>query len=739
VLCTSSILETAKAAGNFQTLVAALEAANLADTMNSAGSFTVFAPIDAAFDSLLSDLGIDAAALLGKGAQFLGNILTYHVGSGVILSSDLQDRALFQSLQGGRLLVRIANNVVSIGNAQVTTANIACTNGVIHVIDAVLMPPPVLTLHGGDVGWNANDWTVVNDGVMGGRSNGYVKYDDNTMIFTGSINLVGGGFTSVRARKNLDLSAYAGLVVVTGASDIEAIHVTISDASGYGFAAPVPLPASSSSASSRVLLPWAAFDYVSRGGWNGCSSCSLDVRTITEITIYILFLEGPFELKIKEVSAVKALADGPGQPSALPYPRLQLDTAVVEFIQETTSRGGSLFNKGYRGMCEVMYASALQSILATAEAPPRSRGVACAGLMRGMIGTRTEKAFKYRRAMDVITADINGQNRPAAGNYPAAAQGLWPEEAPTEATKECLLMLYGHSGFKSIPSLGSAEDIMNVPIVVDQTGGAVEYFLGPFVAMGISDNNDYGLVAVSGPRECAQRCLQEPKCRSFDYGARDRVQGDCWMSKADRVSAASKYTTWAWYDYYELKSPEGVDLTSADVVRVSGAVVVNADGVTTEEMTTAVKKALAAEFGVTEASIMLVLEESRRLLGSSTKSRHLAATWSVEFTIVTSSSQQASMQAAVSALQISSSGLQGRIVTQLESQSGVSAVAANSVKVAGSTTNGAPAQEDLNVIEMPEYTTALNGNASPDINEAKGRVVRMVPLIATGIAIFGLW
>lgn len=209
------------------------------------------------------------------------------------------------------------------------------------------------------------------------------------------------------------------------------------------------------------------------------------------------------------------------------------------------------------------------------------------------------------------------------------------------------------------------------------------------------------------------------------------------MSQADRVSAASKYETWPSYDYYELKSPEGVDLTSADVVRVSGAVVVNADGVTTEEMTTAVKKALAAEFDVTEASIMLVLKESRRLLGSSTKARHLAGTWTVEFTIVTSSSQQASMEAAVSALQSSSSGLQGRIVTQLESQSGVSVVAANSVKVTGSTTNGALAQEDLTGIEMPEYNTALNGNAAPDINEAKGHVVRMLPLIATGIVVFG--
>lgn len=95
------------------------------------------------------------------------------------------------------------------------------------------------------------------------------------------------------------------------------------------------------------------------------------------------------------------------------------------------------------------------------------------------------------------------------------------------------------------------------------------------------------------------------------------------------------------------------------------------------------------------------------------------------------------MEAAVSTLQSSSSGLQGRIVTQLESQSGVSVVAANSVKVTGSTTNGALAQEDLTSIEMPEYNTALNGNAAPDINEAKGHVVRMLPLIATGIVVFG--
>lgn len=76
--------------------------------------------------------------------------------------------------------------------------------------------------------------------------------------------------------------------------------------------------------------------------------------------------------------------------------------------------------------------------------------------------------------------------------------------------------------------------------------------MGPFERMGISSHNDLGSFQVGSPAECGARCLRNPDCRSFDYGARDRVTGECWLSTATRASAAEgAYESWPSYDYYE--------------------------------------------------------------------------------------------------------------------------------------------------------------------------------------------
>ena len=132
------IVDTAVAAGSFNTLVAAVQAAGLVDALKADGPLTVFAPTDEAFAKLPE--GTVESLLLPENIDQLTSILTYHVVAGKILSTDLSDGASAATLQGSNLNVGIADGIVSIQNANVITADISTSNGVIHVIDTVLLP-----------------------------------------------------------------------------------------------------------------------------------------------------------------------------------------------------------------------------------------------------------------------------------------------------------------------------------------------------------------------------------------------------------------------------------------------------------------------------------------------------------------------------------------------------------------------------------------------------------------------
>ncbi len=139
-----TIVETAVAAGPFKTLAAALQAADLVTALSGAGPFTVFAPTDSAFAKLPAGT---VPALLEDKAK-LTSILTYHVVAGRISAADLKARAdkdgyvTLKTLQGGDLRIHLAGSKVHVGEkfANVTAADVAASNGVIHVIDAVLLP-----------------------------------------------------------------------------------------------------------------------------------------------------------------------------------------------------------------------------------------------------------------------------------------------------------------------------------------------------------------------------------------------------------------------------------------------------------------------------------------------------------------------------------------------------------------------------------------------------------------------
>lgn len=128
------IVDTAVGAGNFKTLAAALQAAGLVDTLKGKGPFTVFAPTDEAFAKVPK---ADIDALLKDKAK-LTSVLTYHVVPGKVLSTDIKPGKV-KTVQGSELTVATAGGV-TVDAAKVTAADIQADNGVIHVVDSVLMP-----------------------------------------------------------------------------------------------------------------------------------------------------------------------------------------------------------------------------------------------------------------------------------------------------------------------------------------------------------------------------------------------------------------------------------------------------------------------------------------------------------------------------------------------------------------------------------------------------------------------
>lgn len=135
----SNIVETAIAAGSFETLVAAVQTAELVETLSSAGPFTVFAPTDAAFAALPA--GTVESLLLPENRDTLVAILTYHVVPGRVTSDQVTSLSKATTVQGADLDIAVSNGAVQINNATVVAADVEASNGIIHVIDSVLLPP----------------------------------------------------------------------------------------------------------------------------------------------------------------------------------------------------------------------------------------------------------------------------------------------------------------------------------------------------------------------------------------------------------------------------------------------------------------------------------------------------------------------------------------------------------------------------------------------------------------------
>jgi uncharacterized surface protein with fasciclin (FAS1) repeats len=130
------IVDTAVDAGSFKTLATALQAAGLVDTLKGAGPFTVFAPTDAAFAKIPK---ADLDALLAD-KEALTQVLTYHVVPGKVMAADVVKLKQAKTVEGSSVKIKVTDGKVKIDGANVAATDIAASNGVIHVIDTVIMP-----------------------------------------------------------------------------------------------------------------------------------------------------------------------------------------------------------------------------------------------------------------------------------------------------------------------------------------------------------------------------------------------------------------------------------------------------------------------------------------------------------------------------------------------------------------------------------------------------------------------
>lgn len=364
-----------------------------------------------------------------------------------------------------------------------------------------------LCLDGGkELGWDTSKWNVQVDGVMGGKSSGFLTflYDKNsndnkasTMKFTGDINLNGGGFSSVRKYNfgKINLSTYSGIVVEVQTTDAYkaddeskpplAIHLQLHDATSYyGYASAFAIPLTEASGeTTSIYLPIQSFDRGSRMGFV-CSSCDLDITTINEMDVYVLFQKGPFDVRFKSITAVKtppSLDSGDAFFNSFVmnhHPVITISTKdeIKELITKTISSGGSLYDYGYRELCIAMYKSTLHTLL-LAESQKSSdivtdavRGMICQGLERissksisdrQVQDSKTDTAWNLRYTLDGILEEL-GFADPDKGN------GWRPSNTNTNP-KDSFSLYYANNTCTNIPLLAST--ILTVPSRKNETRG----------------------------------------------------------------------------------------------------------------------------------------------------------------------------------------------------------------------------------------------------------------------------
>ena len=188
-LPTNTVVDVIVNSPDHELLEAAVLAADLAGALSADGPFTVFAPTDDAIGALVAALGITAEELLAL--ETLGDILTYHVVAGEALSTSLTDGQMIATLLGPDVTVTITDDGTFINDALVTFADIPADNGVVHVIDAVLSPPVVVTNTVVDVIVNSPDHELLEAAVLAAELDGYLSAEGPFTVFAPTDDAIG--------------------------------------------------------------------------------------------------------------------------------------------------------------------------------------------------------------------------------------------------------------------------------------------------------------------------------------------------------------------------------------------------------------------------------------------------------------------------------------------------------------------------------------------------------------------
>jgi len=308
----------------------------------------------------------------------------------------------------------------------------------------------ILAGGGTENGWKNDIWSVGVDGVMGGKSTGFLSYDnsDATMRFYGTINLNGGGFASAgKSFQALDLQRYAGIIVAmeteyvdgstTTAEKPFGFHLQLGDFSAFGYAAAFAAPlVKEASVETSVFLPMKKFDIASFFGYT-CKDCILDSERINEMEIYALFQEGDFSIKVKSITAVE-------KPQSFRSPTVSFQSSdeIESLIEATISAGSTLYDTRYYALCFSIYWSMLNTLIeASSGVSDALKNVVCTGVRKvSPTGEYTENVRTLRYTLNAVLADLKGVDRDS--DLPS-----WlPDKGDTSTTVD------GCTGYTSIPA-----------------------------------------------------------------------------------------------------------------------------------------------------------------------------------------------------------------------------------------------------------------------------------------------
>jgi len=327
-----------------------------------------------------------------------------------------------------------------------------------------------LVIDGGDTKtWEK--WRVGVDGVMGGKSTGFVSYDylDAKMNFYGTIDLDGGGFASIgRSISTLDLSKHDGIVITMDAQEYGyskntlkpfGFHLQFQDArSRFGYAAAFAVPlAEKAGMETNVFLPIKEFD---RGSFMGfqCESCELDSTQINGIEIYALFQEGDFIVRIKSITAVEK-----EQSFKSPAVAFESSNEIETLIQATIAAGSTVYDNDYIELCTSIYWSTLNTLLeASTGVSDALKGVVSVGVRKiSRASTKAVNARTLRYTLDAVLGDLQGVDRDS--NLPS-----WLPEKIDVATA-----VERQVGYTSIPTADGDGDLTDL-MLRDTTSAAVD-------------------------------------------------------------------------------------------------------------------------------------------------------------------------------------------------------------------------------------------------------------------------